>query len=220
MHGWLSADIGALITGLTNKAVMAALLTIGLAHVDAGVFVDEADRRMVLLRPNADEVADEEGDADEAGDDDADDGEFASPRAHSGAAAAAKEFTSMAQVTASPVFQALMRSNPIPLSMCGVPKERQFSFFDSYHTTGMDIPQKVDAVAAVTIGKDTTFRDFGQGAYRMRGLGIGAFASAAEGTARTSSWLVVRRSRLKRPCCSPALQASASTSSSSMRSQS
>ena len=30
-----------------------------------------------------------------------------------------------------------------------------------------------DAVACLTIGKHMTFRDYAQGAYRMRGIGIG-----------------------------------------------
>jgi hypothetical protein len=30
-----------------------------------------------------------------------------------------------------------------------------------------------NAVAALTLGKDMTFRDFAQGAFRMRGFGIG-----------------------------------------------
>lgn len=41
------------------------------------------------------------------------------------------------------------------------------------HTTGMDIRQAIQARAAVTLGKDMTFRDYAQGAYRMRGLATG-----------------------------------------------
>ena len=41
------------------------------------------------------------------------------------------------------------------------------------HTTGIDIKQRLDGVAAVTIGKDMTLRDFAQGCWRMRGLGKG-----------------------------------------------
>merc|ERR1711988_493975 len=55
----------------------------------------------------------------------------------------------------------------------GLPKRKRFTFYDMVHTTGIDIPQVEDAVAAITIGKDTTFRDFAQGAYRMRGIGRG-----------------------------------------------
>ena len=38
---------------------------------------------------------------------------------------------------------------------------------------GMDIKQGLSVVAAVTLGKDMTFRDYAQGAFRMRGIGKG-----------------------------------------------
>lgn len=37
----------------------------------------------------------------------------------------------------------------------------------------MDIQHKLDAVAALTLGKDMCWRDYVQGAYRMRGIGRG-----------------------------------------------
>jgi hypothetical protein len=37
----------------------------------------------------------------------------------------------------------------------------------------MDIKQAVDACAAMTLGKDMVFRDYAQGAFRMRGIGKG-----------------------------------------------
>ena len=37
----------------------------------------------------------------------------------------------------------------------------------------MDIEQTLSARAAMTIGKDMTFRDFAQGAFRMRAVGAG-----------------------------------------------
>jgi hypothetical protein len=37
----------------------------------------------------------------------------------------------------------------------------------------MDIKQTVDACAAITLGKDMVFRDYAQGAFRMRGIGKG-----------------------------------------------
>ena len=37
----------------------------------------------------------------------------------------------------------------------------------------MDIAHCVNALAALTLGKDMTFRDYAQGAYRMRGVGKG-----------------------------------------------
>ena len=59
------------------------------------------------------------------------------------------------------------------LSKCSIPKARRFTFFDQVHTTGMDIQQVLSAKAAVTLGKDMTFRDHAQGTYRMRGIGKG-----------------------------------------------
>ena len=44
----------------------------------------------------------------------------------------------------------------------------------SHHIiSGMDIKQAVDACAALTLGKDMVFRDYAQGAFRMRGIGKG-----------------------------------------------
>jgi hypothetical protein len=37
----------------------------------------------------------------------------------------------------------------------------------------MDIKHVVNATAVITLGKDMVFRDFAQGAYRMRGIGNG-----------------------------------------------
>ena len=41
------------------------------------------------------------------------------------------------------------------------------------HTTGIDIKQALDARAAITVSKDTTLRDYAQGAWRMRGIAAG-----------------------------------------------
>lgn len=41
------------------------------------------------------------------------------------------------------------------------------------HTTGMDIKHVLNAKAVLTLGKDMTFRDYSQGAFRMRGIGVG-----------------------------------------------
>ena len=59
------------------------------------------------------------------------------------------------------------------LSTCGLPPHRRFTFYDHIHTTGMDIPQSPSACAALTLGKDTAFRDYAQAAYRMRRMGKG-----------------------------------------------
>ena len=67
---------------------------------------------------------------------------------------------------------ALMRVGMIVirLDQCGIPLNRRFTFYDQTHTTGMDIKQHFTARAAVTLGKDMTFRDLAQGAYRCNGL--------------------------------------------------
>ena len=39
---------------------------------------------------------------------------------------------------------------------------------DQVHTTGMDIKHVLSAKAVVTLGKDMVFRDYSQGAWRMR----------------------------------------------------
>lgn len=69
----------------------------------------------------------------------------------------------------------LLRSTgrSVSLAQCGVSPERRFSFYDQVHTTGMDIKQSPNARAVLTLGKDMTFRDYAQGAYRMRGIGKG-----------------------------------------------
>ena len=65
------------------------------------------------------------------------------------------------------------RGAPVELSVVGVPKNRRFTFYDAVHTTGIDIKQAPTARAALTLSKDTTIRDYAQGAWRMRGLGKG-----------------------------------------------
>jgi hypothetical protein len=59
------------------------------------------------------------------------------------------------------------------LAQCGLAWSERFSFYDQIHTTGMDIKQHSRAKACITVGKDTTFRDFAQGAYRMRAFAKG-----------------------------------------------
>lgn len=61
----------------------------------------------------------------------------------------------------------------VPVAQCGIPVSRRFSFFDQVHTTGTDVKQVASATAVMTLGKDLTFRDYAQGAYRMRGIGNG-----------------------------------------------
>lgn len=59
------------------------------------------------------------------------------------------------------------------LTHCGIPPERRLSFYDQVHATGQDIKQAAHAMAFITIGADMTFRDYSQGAWRMRGIGNG-----------------------------------------------
>lgn len=61
----------------------------------------------------------------------------------------------------------------VKLSESGLAWSERFTFYDQVHTTGMDIKQAVDACAALTLGKDMVFRDYAQGAFRMRGIGKG-----------------------------------------------
>lgn len=60
----------------------------------------------------------------------------------------------------------------ISLKQCGIPTKHRFCFYDQIHTTGMDVEHHFNARAVLTIGKDMCFRDYAQGAYRMRGIGI------------------------------------------------
>ena len=107
-------DAGALITGLTNLQVARYLLQHGLPSMDGVVFLDEADRKMILLRAGL---------------------------------------------------------KVLPLAGCGVSPQRRFTFFDQVHALGVDVDERYRVRAAMTIGKDMTFRDFAQGAFRMRAVG-------------------------------------------------
>ena len=61
----------------------------------------------------------------------------------------------------------------VTLAESGLAWGERFTFYDQVHTTGMDIKQTVDACAMLTLGKDMVFRDYAQGAFRMRGIGKG-----------------------------------------------
>ena len=60
----------------------------------------------------------------------------------------------------------------LPLEEVGIEKHRRFSFYDQVHTTGMDIKQALDARAA-NARQGYDLRDYAQGAFRMRGIGVG-----------------------------------------------
>jgi hypothetical protein len=109
-------DTGALITGFSNIQVAEKLLEYGLPWCNGIVFLDEEDRKQVLVRGTGRVVA------------------------H---------------------------------NQCGVPLEKRFAFYDQIHTTGTDINHTVNATAVLTLGKDMVFRDYVQGAFRMRQIGKG-----------------------------------------------
>jgi len=110
-------DVGALVTGVTNKAAARVLLQHLPPRLKGVVYLDAAGRQVIVLRSAPDA--------------------------------------------------------PIPLSQCGLDRTERFTFYDQVHTTGIDIKQGLNASAVVTVGKDTTLRDYAQGCWRMRGLGKG-----------------------------------------------
>jgi hypothetical protein len=59
----------------------------------------------------------------------------------------------------------------IPFTQSGFPRNRCFTFYDQIHTTGIDIEQPLGCTGILTLNKDSTFRDYAQAAYRLRGLG-------------------------------------------------
>ncbi|KAJ1607845.1 putative EF hand domain-containing protein [Cryptosporidium canis] len=61
----------------------------------------------------------------------------------------------------------------IEISQCGVSLDKRFAFYDHVHSIGQDIKHTPLAKAILTVSKDMVFRDFAQGAYRMRQLGQG-----------------------------------------------
>ncbi len=58
----------------------------------------------------------------------------------------------------------------IPLTQSDKKPSDRATFLDQSHTTGADVPQKRDAVALVTIGRDMLLRDLLQSVWRLRGL--------------------------------------------------
>jgi hypothetical protein len=61
------------------------------------------------------------------------------------------------------------------LSQCGIVPTKLFAIYDQIHTTGTDLPflSTFNARAVQTLGKDMVWRDYVQGAWRMRRLGRG-----------------------------------------------
>ena len=57
-----------------------------------------------------------------------------------------------------------------PLAHTDKKPEERLTFLDQSHTTGSDVPQKLDAVGLVTIGRNMLLRDLLQAVWRLRGL--------------------------------------------------
>ncbi|GIQ80246.1 protein of unknown function DUF3645 [Kipferlia bialata] len=62
-------------------------------------------------------------------------------------------------------------NTPVSLLECTLAPHERFTFYDQVHTTGTDIRQPDSGVAFVTLGKETTMRDFSQGCWRLRKIG-------------------------------------------------
>lgn len=58
----------------------------------------------------------------------------------------------------------------IPLSQTDKSPADRLTFLDQSHTTGADVPQKLDAISIVTIGRNMLLRDLLQSVWRLRGL--------------------------------------------------
>ncbi|CAE7397563.1 unnamed protein product [Symbiodinium natans] len=86
-----------------------------------------------------------------------------------------KEFAGVVFFTMNGERLVLLRDGwrVVELAQCGLAPSQRFTFYDHVHTTGMDIKQPPAGRAVLTMSKDTTLRDFAQGAFRMRGLGAG-----------------------------------------------
>ena len=75
-------------------------------------------------------------------------------------------------VSDKPSFVTRTATKAMSLVECSTPLHRRFVFFDQVHCTGVDVMQPTEASALVTVGKDMTFRDLAQAAWRMRKLGV------------------------------------------------
>ena len=64
-------------------------------------------------------------------------------------------------------------ADPVSLKESGVSPSRRFCFYDQVHTTGIDVKHRADSKAAITLSASLTYRDYAQGAWRMRGIGMG-----------------------------------------------
>ena len=79
----------------------------------------------------------------------------------------------MKALRASRAYLKLLSAPSVPREAVTLPESALFAFFDQVSCTGVDLKQAPDACAAITVSKDTSFRDYAQAAFRMRGLGLG-----------------------------------------------
>ena len=68
------------------------------------------------------------------------------------------------------LFVLMQDGRVIPYAKCDLPAENRYTFYDSAHTIGTDIPQAILAEAIVTIGENLYLKDLLQAVWRMRGL--------------------------------------------------
>lgn len=148
-------DAGAAVVGLSNRHVSQLLLLLGLRSCRACVYLDARGRQFCVERAHP-------------------------PAALVQAAAEAHTLAELQavarQIDASPgAFWPA-----VPLNRAGVGLSERFVLFDHAHVTGVDVHMPVFGHAYMTLGKDLSFRDAAQAAWRMRGLGVG----------QTLTWLI------------------------------
>ena len=132
--------------GLSNLQVAAALLGYGMVWCDGVVFLDEYDRKMILVRATGRVV-----------------------KLETSGVPAERRFAFYDQVFVSKHgFLCIVIKTTFRIG-----KNNTRIFITQVHTTGMDIKHHDSAVAALTLGKDMVFRDLAQGAFRMRGIAKG-----------------------------------------------
>jgi hypothetical protein len=172
-------DVGALVTGLDNKQVAAALLALGLKKAGVVFFSQAGDRKMVLIRPAAHEHKaehhKEEAASLESGEEEEDEEEEEEEEEASDGFVPPK----LPSLLADPEFLRIHGTMEVELERCGLPMSELFVFYDQLHTTGQDVPQASDARALLTLGKDTNYRDLAQGAFRLRSLRKGQSVNIA-----------------------------------------
>ena len=140
-------DVGALVTGLSNKGVAEHLLSHLGAWCEGCVFLDEQDEKMARLFAEANPNPNP------------------SPNPNPDPNPNPNPNPNQIMIKAT--------GRAVRLSQCGIAEEARFTFYDQVHTTGMDIHHAFSAHAVLTLGKDMVFRDLAQAAFRMRGIGAG-----------------------------------------------